>query len=141
MAGNFRDEWYDPSAPRKGGYPSIETAFIRSNGRALDVIAGRMPLRWGPGYVGAMLLSDTAVSLDQIRVEKTFRLPGNLGRRTGLLRFEQFNAQFFEDDIPGAGLFLQTCFLFMSIRRNGRRRAAAASWAGWFPERFPIQAG
>ncbi|MES2460365.1 MAG: hypothetical protein V4671_07265 [Armatimonadota bacterium] len=102
MVGNFRDEWYDKSAPRKGGYPPIETAYIRSNGRALDVIVGRMPLRWGPGYVGGMLLSDDAVSLNQIRVEKAFRLPGNLGRRAGLLRFEQFNAQFFEDDVSGA---------------------------------------
>jgi hypothetical protein len=102
MVGNFRDEWYDKSAPRKGGYPPIETAFIRANGRFLDVTVGRMPLRWGPGYVGGMLLSDNAVSLPQIRVEKTFRLPGNVGSRVGLLRFEQFDSQFFEDDIPGA---------------------------------------
>jgi hypothetical protein len=102
MVGNFRDEWYDKSGPRKGGYPLIESAYIRANGRFLDVTVGRMPLRWGPGYVGGMLLSDDSVSLPQIRVEKTFHLPGNLRHRVGQLRFEQFDSQFFEDDVPGA---------------------------------------
>jgi hypothetical protein len=125
MVGNFRDEWYDKRAPRKGGYPPIETAFIRSNGRALDVIVGRMPLRWGPGYVGGMLLSDDAASLPQIRVEKTFRLPGSLGRRAGLLRFEQFDAQFFENDVPAAAPYARGTRRYLLGRRietagNGR---------------------
>lgn len=117
MVGNYRDEWYDKSAPRKGGYPPIETAYLRSNGRALDITIGQMPLRWGPGYVGGMLLSDNAVSLPQIRVEKTFHLPGNLGRKTGILRFEQFDAQFFEDDVTGAASFARGTRRYLLGRR------------------------
>ena len=117
MVGDYRDEWYDKSAPRKGGYPPIETAYLRSNGRALDVTIGQMPLRWGPGYVGGMLLSDNAVSLPQIRVEKTFRLPGGLGRKAGLLRFEQFDAQFFEADISSAASFARGTRRYLLGRR------------------------
>jgi hypothetical protein len=98
--GNWRDEWYDPHAPLHG-YPLVETAFVRENGRFLDVQVGEAPVRWGPGYVGGMLLSDQGPSIPQIRVEKTF-LPGGWFRHLGYLHFEQFDGQFFETNIPGA---------------------------------------
>ncbi|MBC8102002.1 MAG: hypothetical protein H7Z41_05380 [Cytophagales bacterium] len=138
--GNFRNEWYDESAPRKGGYPLIETAFIRVNGRALDVSVGRMPLRWGPGYVGGMLLSDDSPSLPQIRVEKIFRLPGTLGRRVGPLRFEQFDAQFFEDDIPGAlpdARGTRRYLLGRRIETNGEGRFSFSAGEAFKSTRLP----
>jgi len=98
--GNWRDEWYDRNAPLHG-YPLMETAFARVNGRVLDVTVGRMPLRWGPGYAGGMLLSNDAPSVPQIRLEKTF-VPGGWLRRLGTLHFEQFDGQFFEPDDPSA---------------------------------------
>lgn len=97
--GNFREEWY---ASGKKAYPAIETAFVRVNGRALDVTIGKQPLRWGPGFSGALLLSDQSPSLPQIQVEKGFRLPGTLGKRIGRLYYTQVYGQFFEDDDPAA---------------------------------------
>ncbi|MDX1934086.1 MAG: capsule assembly Wzi family protein [Capsulimonadales bacterium] len=125
--GNYREEWYRamPGLPRPlrvsgtgattgptsgfalpivgaPSYPAIETAYVRVNGRALDVSVGVLPLRWGPGYTGGMLLSDAIASLPQIRIEKTFRVPGTFGRRLGPLAFTQVYGQFFEADDPSA---------------------------------------
>ena len=79
--GNWRDEWYTTHRGGNKGslYPPIETAFVRVNGRALDVSVGTSPLRWGPGYFGTLLLSDESASVPRLQVEKEFRLPGSLG--------------------------------------------------------------
>lgn len=103
--GNFRDEWHDGSHSSLGGsfarqsYPAVETAMIRVDGRALNVTLGRMPLRWGPGYAGALLFSDEAPAITQIHFDKSFRLPGTLGRRLGRLHFSQFAGQFSEAEV------------------------------------------
>jgi hypothetical protein len=108
---NYRYEWYDPSMPGAStatrpnqhfDYPAVETAFVRENGRFLDVSVGKMPLRWGPGYVGGMMLSDDAATIPQIRVEKEFSLWGWLGRQLGPMYFTQLQGIFQEDDIPTA---------------------------------------
>jgi hypothetical protein len=99
-AGNYRDEW-NALRPSREDYPPVETLFVRYNTPAIDITIGRQPLRWGPGFSGAMILSDEAPSIPQIRFEKGFVLPGSLGRRTGRLYFTQFAGQVFEDDIPG----------------------------------------
>jgi hypothetical protein len=104
--GDWRSEWYrfqDTAGVRSGNrYAAIETAFVRVNGRALDVTIGRSPLRWGAGYSGPLALGDEAGAIDRIQVEKGFSLPGTLGRRAGRLYFTQFAGQFFERDIPSA---------------------------------------
>ncbi len=92
-AGSFRSEWY-PGARRN--YPAVESAFVHVEGRALDVTVGLMPLRWGPGYYGPLLLSDASPSVPMVAVQKGFTLPGTLGRRIGRLHFRQFAGQFFE---------------------------------------------
>jgi hypothetical protein len=69
-AGSWRSEWHG------NGYPAVETAYVRVDGRALDVSVGRMPLRWGPGYSGALLLGDEAPSVPMVKVEKSFTLGG-----------------------------------------------------------------
>lgn len=97
--GSWRSEWY-PNGRRN--YPSVESAFVRIDGRALDTTIGVRPLRWGPGYHGPLLIGDSAKSLPLVQVEKSFVLPGALGRRVGRLRFTQFGAQFFEADQPDA---------------------------------------
>ncbi|MBC7805950.1 MAG: hypothetical protein H7145_07345 [Akkermansiaceae bacterium] len=97
--GNYRDEW-NAFRPARD-FPSVETLFVRYNTPAIDITIGRQPLRWGPGFSGAMILGDDAPSIPQVRFEKGFFLPGSLGRRTGRLYFTQFAGQIFEDDIPG----------------------------------------
>jgi hypothetical protein len=96
MAGTFRSEFDDRR------YPGIETASVTVPGRALDVTLGRRPVRWGPGYTGALMLGDTIPALDQIAISKGFRLPGRLGNRIGPLFFEQLHGQFFDADDPSA---------------------------------------
>ncbi len=100
--GNYRDEWYSEDGSARGGYPTVETAVARINTRVLDVTVGRMPFRWGPGYVGGMLFSDDAPSIPMVQVEKGFALPGWLGRQLGPLYFTQFAGEFREDEVPGA---------------------------------------
>jgi hypothetical protein len=100
--GNYRDEWYSDAGATKGGYPAIETAFVRVNTRALDFTVGRRPLRWGPGYADPLLLSDEAPSVPSVQIEKGFRLPGWLGQRLGRIYYTQFAGQFYEDDVPTA---------------------------------------
>lgn len=97
---NYRDEW-NAARPTRNDFPPVETLFVRYNTPAIDITIGRQPLRWGPGFSGAMILGDEAPSIPQIRFEKGFVLPGSLGRRTGRLYFTQFAGQVFEDDIPG----------------------------------------
>jgi hypothetical protein len=108
---NYRYEWYDASMPGAStatranqhfDYPFVETAFVRENGRFLDVSVGKMPIRWGPGILGGMLYSDDAATVPQIRVEKGFSLWGWLGRQLGPLYFTQFQGVFQEDDVPTA---------------------------------------
>jgi hypothetical protein len=95
-AGSWRSEWHG------NGYPAIETAYVRVDGRVLDVSVGRMPLRWGPGYSGALLLGDEAPSVPMVKVEKSFTLGGKLGRRVGRLYFTQFAGTFTEPDVLDA---------------------------------------
>lgn len=101
-AGNYRDEWYSEEGMTRGGYPPVESAFVRVNTRALDVTVGRKPLRWGPGFSGALLLADEAPSVPMVQVEKGFRLPGWFGKTFGRLYFTQFAGEFFEDDVATA---------------------------------------
>jgi|GEM_PF-3248345 hypothetical protein len=102
-AGNYRDEWNDGLLfGNRTGYPAIETAYFRLNGRAVDVSVGKMPLRWGPGFTGGLTFSDEAPTIPQVRLEKSFRLWGWLGKQLGPLYFSQFYGQFFEEDIPTA---------------------------------------
>lgn len=96
--GDWRREWYD--SPNV--YPAIETAYLRVNGRLLDVSVGVMPLRWGPGFVGGLSFSDEAPNVPRIEVSKDFKIWGTLGRRIGLLKFTQFLGEFYEADDPTA---------------------------------------
>ncbi|GAB4453505.1 MAG: hypothetical protein OHK0029_06460 [Armatimonadaceae bacterium] len=102
-AGNYRDEWYNGLLlGNRTGYPAVETAYLRVNGRALDVSVGKMPVRWGPGFVGGLTFSDEAPTVPQVRIEKAFRFWGWLGKQLGPLYFSQFYGQFFENDDPTA---------------------------------------
>lgn len=57
---------------------------------------GQAPLRWGGGYSGAMLLSDTAPPLFYLGYRKNWRL----GKRLGTWRYEQMATRFDEDGSP-----------------------------------------
>lgn len=81
---------------------AVETAYVTLPNRVLDVTVGKRPIRWGPGYTGGLLFSDEASSFAQVGVEKSFALPGGLGKRLGRLRFEQLYGQSFENDFPDA---------------------------------------
>lgn len=132
FSGGSRNEFYAQAEKR---YPAVETAFVRINGRALDVWLGQMPLRWGPGYDGALLLSDESRAIPQVRVEKNFALPGRLGRRIGPLYFSQFAGQFFESDDPSAPANARGSRRYVFGRRfetNGNR----GPWSLSFTESF-----
>ena len=81
---------------------TLETAYVTLPGRALDVTVGKRPIRWGPGYTGGLLFSDEGTSFAQIAAEKSFSLPGGLGKRLGRLRFEQLYGQSFESNFVNA---------------------------------------
>ncbi len=124
--GSWRDEWYNDSGARKG-FPPIETAMLRVNGRVLDVTIGKMPLRWGPGYVSPLMISDESPSVPMIQIEKGFRLPGRLGARIGPLYFTQFAAEFYEADDPSAVFNARGTaryFFGRRIETNGTGRAS-----------------
>ncbi len=57
-----------------------EAALMLDGGRGLTVTLGRLPVRWGPGYRGATLVSDNAPPLDQLQVAFPFSLGARLGR-------------------------------------------------------------
>ena len=123
---NYRNEWNTPAMPgastairvrQRSGYPLVENAYLRVNGRALDVSVGLMPTRWGPGYLGAMLFSDEAANIPQVRIEKGFQFPGTLGRRIGPLHFTQFFGSFEEAEVPNAAPNATGRRRFLSGRR------------------------
>ncbi len=43
-------------------FPPVETLFVRYNTPAIDITIGRQPLRWGPGFTGAMIVGARAIS-------------------------------------------------------------------------------
>lgn len=98
-AGSYRSEWYEQA---RRAYPPVETAYVRVDTRFLDFTLGARPLRWGAGYVGGLMFSDAAKAVPMAQAEKSFLLPGRLGRRVGRLYFTQFAGQFFENDVPTA---------------------------------------
>jgi len=137
--GSWRDEFYSDSGARKG-FPPIETAMVRVNSRFLDFTVGKMPLRWGPGFVSPLLVSDESPSVPMIQVEKGFRLPGRLGARIGPLYFTQFAAQFYEGDDPAAVFNARGTdryFFGRRIETNGTGRASFSLAESFKATRLP----
>ena len=66
----------------------VTAAELSTSWRGWELSAGRKPLRWGPGWTGGMLFSDSAPPLDRIGVSKRF----------GSITFEQFYGQYFEPE-------------------------------------------
>ncbi len=71
----------------------IDTAQVRLYTSLGEWRIGQAPLRWGGGYSGAMLLSDTAPPLPHVSYQKDW----HLGRWLGTWRFQQIVAMFEED--------------------------------------------
>lgn len=70
----------------------VTAAEASTSWKGWNLSAGRRSLRWGPGWSGGLLFSDSAPPLDRVSVTKNF----------GKLAFEQFYGQFFEADDPTA---------------------------------------
>lgn len=70
----------------------ITAAEASAEWQGWSFAAGRRSLRWGPGWTGGMLFSDSTAPLDRVSVTKNF----------GKLTFEQFYGQFFEPNDPTA---------------------------------------
>ena len=97
--GNQRDEWFPHhnELVHPGTYGHIENAYAHIEGRVVNLSVGQMPeQQWGPGYVGGLLINDAAPAFPQIAVDKSFLLPGKIGRHLGRLQFNEFVGQFFE---------------------------------------------
>jgi hypothetical protein len=128
--GDWRREWYDtPNA-----YPAIETAYLRVNGRVLDVTVGVMPLRWGAGFVGGLSFSDEAPNVPRIEISKDFKIWGTLGRRIGPLKFTQFLGEFYEANDPTAEPNARGTRRHLAGRRL--ETAGAGRWNLSFAEMF-----
>ena len=70
----------------------VNEAYLELNGgRGLQVSLGRMNNRWGPGYRGAVLVSDNPPAMDQLQVAFPFSLGPRLGRE---YHFTQFVSTF-----------------------------------------------
>ncbi|HYL79516.1 MAG TPA: capsule assembly Wzi family protein, partial [Candidatus Acidoferrum sp.] len=69
--------------------------YMKARGGPLELVVGREPLWWGPGFHGSMLFSNNAVGLDMIRLQSAsqFRLPWVLGDLAGPMKFQVFFGQ------------------------------------------------
>jgi hypothetical protein len=70
----------------------VTAAELSTHWRGWELTAGRKALRWGPGWSGGMLFSDTNPPLDRVSVSKAF----------GKFAFEQLYGQFFEPEDTAA---------------------------------------
>lgn len=69
--------------------------YLKARGGFLEMLAGRQPLWWGPGFHGSMLFSNNALGLDMVRLQTAnqIELPWLL-RYLGPLKFQGFFGQF-----------------------------------------------
>ena len=101
--GDPRDEWYPThSLDGKRAVRRRRNAYAYVSGRIMNVTVGKMPVRWGPGYSGALLIGDEGPSIPQLKLDKTFLLPGLVGKKVGRIRFDEFAGAFFEQSDPTA---------------------------------------
>ncbi|MBV9849683.1 MAG: hypothetical protein JO250_08340 [Armatimonadetes bacterium] len=82
-ASNWPQDWrrnfYNDVGPHD--FSAVNEAYLEYAGeRGLSVRLGRFYDRWGPGYLGATLLSDNAPPFDQALVAFPFSLGAHLGR-------------------------------------------------------------
>ncbi len=72
----------------------MQEAYLRAGIWNFDLLAGRESLWWGPGYHGALLLSDNARPMDMVRLSNRdpLRLPWVFGR-LGVFRLNWFLAR------------------------------------------------
>ena len=69
-------------------FSALNEAYLELNGgRGLQVSLGRMNNRWGPGYRGAVLVSDNPPAMDQLQVAFPFSLGPRLGREYHYTQF------------------------------------------------------
>lgn len=73
--------------------------YVKGRGGPFELVVGREPLWWGPGFHGSMLFSNNAVGLDMIRLQSAnqFRLPWVLGDLAGPMKFQVFFGQLEEE--------------------------------------------
>ena len=66
--------------------------YVKARGGPVELIAGREPLWWGPGFHGSMLFSNNAAGLDMIRLRTAnqITLPWVLGDLLGPIKAELF---------------------------------------------------
>ena len=104
-------------------FSGVNEAYLElDGGRGLTVNSGRMYNRWGPGSLGATLLSDNAPAMDQIQVAFPFSLGAHLGRE---YRFTQLVATF--QEVASANIFPRRLELAVTPRLTADFRTFKAS--------------
>lgn len=96
--------WHNNDAKNEFSFKEVYGKFTLSN---LEIEVGRDSLWWGPGYHGALLLSNNAFPFDMIKLgsAEPFQLPWILGR-LGYLNITSFITRLEEDrDFPRTKLF------------------------------------
>jgi hypothetical protein len=79
---------------RDGAVGTLEEGLLKGSFKNIEVAVGREGLWWGPGFHGALLLSDNAPSLNLVKIgsRQPFHLPFFL-ERLGLWQVTTFLAQ------------------------------------------------
>lgn len=73
--------------------------YVKGRAGFVELVAGRQPLWWGPGFHGSMLVSNNAVALDMLRLRTAHQvtLPWIFEDIFGPLKFEVFVGQLEEE--------------------------------------------
>ena len=82
----------------------LTEGYVKARGGPVELILGREPLWWGPGFHGSMLFSNNALGLDMIRLRTAnqITLPWVFEDLFGPIKFELFFGQLEEErtDFP-----------------------------------------
>jgi membrane-associated phospholipid phosphatase len=73
--------------------------YVKGRWGPIELLAGREPLWWGPGFHGSMQFSNNAVGQDMILLQTAnqFRLPGVLGDFLGPMKYQLFYSRLEEE--------------------------------------------
>ena len=74
-------------------------AYVKGRAGFVELVVGREPLWWGPGFHGSMLISNNALAMDMLRLRtaQQLTLPWILADLLGPLKFELFFGQLEEE--------------------------------------------
>lgn len=107
--------------------PLDEAALTVHGGHDVTLDIGQLYDQWGPGYLGAMVISDNSPSMPQARLNFPFSLGGHLGRNYS---YSEIAATFEEDDVRKFFLARQIGYQFSNKLSANIQEALKANYSG-----------